>query len=146
MAPVDVFDRVATVLADSLGIEQAEIQPGSHLENDLGMDSLDLLDVLYRLEGEFAIRVEREDLFPDFLFQYRKSIGADGLTDSARTEIQRCFPFLGLKEVMALPDLKSLLTVRVLVGSVEHRLERAADSAHDADIPAESRSCGTRGD
>jgi acyl carrier protein len=125
-----VYERVAAVLADCLGIEQATIHPSSHLENDLGVESIDLLDILYRLEEEFTVPMQREDLFPDFLFtQHTKSMCDGELTGIGRAEAQKFFPFLSPVEVAALREPRSLLTVRVLVGAVEQRLESVAPEA-----------------
>jgi acyl carrier protein len=119
------YDRVARVLADCLGIEQDAIHPNSHLEADLGVESIDLLDILFRLEDEFGVGMEREDLFPDFLFTHKTMLAGE-LTEVDRLETLRFLPFLSPAEVAALRDPRSLLTVRVLTSSVEQRLKTAS--------------------
>jgi acyl carrier protein len=47
---VTVYKRVSAILVECLGVEEVAIRPESHLETDLGAESIDLLDILFRLE------------------------------------------------------------------------------------------------
>ena len=114
--------RVVSVLEESLAVDPADVTPDSHLQNDLGADSLDMLDILFRAEEEFGLRVEREELFPEFLLQrgteYVTEQGT--LTPTGRLKVLDYYPFLKAEEVSDEP--KALLTVRLLAGFIEHRL------------------------
>jgi acyl carrier protein len=54
------FDTVADIIADTCDIERASITEGSHVIDDLGIDSLDFLDVVFAVDKEFGIKVPHE--------------------------------------------------------------------------------------
>ena len=58
----EVFDRVKTIIAEKLGVEEDEIALDSDLTEDLGADSLDLVDLVMAFEDEFNFKVEDEQI------------------------------------------------------------------------------------
>jgi len=54
----DVFEKVKDSLVDSCGIERNEIDLDKTLMDDLGIDSIDLIDLVYTLEKQYAISIE----------------------------------------------------------------------------------------
>jgi acyl carrier protein len=116
------YQRVLSVLEECLAVDPADVTPESHLQDDLGADSLDMLDILFRAEEEFRLRVEREELFPEFLLRRgTEEVTTDGtLTPAGRQKVLEYYPFLKAEEVPA--DPKALLTVGLLAGFIEHRL------------------------
>jgi acyl carrier protein len=119
----DTYGRVVSVLEESLAVDPAGVTPGCNLLTDLGADSLDTLDILFRLEGEFGLVVEREDLFPEFLFRADGDFVADGrLTEAGRRKVLEHYPFLDEDEVAGMGDPKSLFTVGLLAGFIDSRL------------------------
>ncbi|MCO5069645.1 MAG: acyl carrier protein [Rhizobiaceae bacterium] len=54
------FDRVADIIADTSEIERDKITPESHTIDDLGIDSLDFLDIVFAIDKEFGIKVPLE--------------------------------------------------------------------------------------
>ncbi|AFK06029.1 MULTISPECIES: acyl carrier protein [Mesotoga] len=58
----EVFDRVKTIISEKLGVEEDEIAMDSDLTEDLGADSLDLVDLVMALEDEFDFKVEDEQI------------------------------------------------------------------------------------
>jgi hypothetical protein len=71
--------------------------------------------------------MQREELFPDFFFsQNSRHLVCGELTDSGRAEARKFFPFLSQREVERIKDPRSLLTVRLLVGSIQQRLDAAS--------------------
>ena len=57
-----MFEVVKDSLASSLAINKSEIRPGSRLIDDLGADSLDLLDIIFTLEKKFSLKLRDADL------------------------------------------------------------------------------------
>ncbi|MCS6960096.1 MAG: acyl carrier protein [Pseudanabaenaceae cyanobacterium SKYGB_i_bin29] len=57
----DTLTRVQTVVAKQLGVEADTIKPESHFQNDLGADSLDLVELVMALEEEFKLEIPDED-------------------------------------------------------------------------------------
>lgn len=57
-----VFEKVRKVMAEQLGIGEEEITLGASFQEDLGVDSLDIFEVVMELEDEFGIEIPNEDL------------------------------------------------------------------------------------
>ncbi len=57
-----ISDRVCAIIAEQLGVEVAELVPEANLLDDLGADSLDVVELTMALEEEFTIQVPDEDL------------------------------------------------------------------------------------
>lgn len=56
----DTFDSVADIIADICSIDRADVTPDSHAVNDLGIDSLDFLDVTFDIDKKFGIKMPVE--------------------------------------------------------------------------------------
>ncbi len=54
------FERVAKIISDTSEIDIATITPESHTIDDLGIDSLDFLDIVFAIDKEFGIKVPLE--------------------------------------------------------------------------------------
>ena len=63
----EIFERVSNCLVEALGVEEDEVKPEASLTQDLGAESIDFLDIVFRLEKEFNIKIPRGDLFPEDL-------------------------------------------------------------------------------
>ena len=62
-SPNEVYTKVTKVLVDALGVEEDDIKPSATLQADLGAESIDFLDIAFRLEREFGIKIPRGELF-----------------------------------------------------------------------------------
>jgi acyl carrier protein len=56
-----VAARVKQIFREKLGVDEASLTPTASLYNDLGLDSLDLLETLMAIEKEFGIKITDED-------------------------------------------------------------------------------------
>ncbi len=54
------FDKVADIIADTSEIPREDITPDSHTIDDLGIDSLDFLDIVFAVDKEFGIKIPLE--------------------------------------------------------------------------------------
>ncbi len=54
------FDRIADLIAETSDVPREKITPDSHVINDLGIDSLDFLDIVFAIDKEFGIKVPVE--------------------------------------------------------------------------------------
>ena len=54
------FDRIAGIIAETSGLPREQITPESHVIDDLGIDSLDFLDIVFAIDKEFGIKVPVE--------------------------------------------------------------------------------------
>ncbi len=58
----EIFEKVKNIIADKLGVEPTSINEDSSFIDDLGADSLDVVDIVMAFEDEFGIKVEDEEL------------------------------------------------------------------------------------
>ncbi|WMJ80125.1 acyl carrier protein [Clostridium sp. MB40-C1] len=56
------FERVRKVVAEHLSMNESEILLGSNFSDDLGIDSLDIFEIVMELEEEFDMEIPTEDL------------------------------------------------------------------------------------
>src|SRR5678816_4295857 len=61
----DVFTRVAGIMADALGCDAGEVKPDASLIDDLGAESIDFLDIVFRLERAFKVKIPRGKIVED---------------------------------------------------------------------------------
>ncbi len=57
-----MFEKVQAMLADALGLSASEIKPESRIIEDLGADSLDVVELLSRLEDEYGVTISDDDV------------------------------------------------------------------------------------
>jgi len=57
----EIFEKVKKIIADKLDVEEDKITPESSFLDDLGADSLDIVELIMELEEEFGIEIPDED-------------------------------------------------------------------------------------
>ena len=128
-AAPEIYEQVTSVLAEALVVDKDDITPRAALQRDLGADSLDLLEVTFRLEQEFGIAIVRGELFPDSTFRLGPELVQDGkLTDKGFAELQSRLPYFDLsslqndRRLSAIPDLFTAgLVARYVAWKLESR-------------------------
>ncbi len=135
MTEDEILDRLRPLLVEVLGVAPEKIRPESVLVADLGAESIDLLDLSFRIEETFNVSIESNEIEREA--SKRLPGGAyerDGrLTDEALAEIRKSSPDLdqgklvpGLRKM----DLPSLLTVRFFVNLIARKLTDKAGVAN----------------
>ena len=61
MAANDIAERVTTIVCNQLGVEKEKVKPDASFINDLGADSLDIVELVMELEEEFDMSIPDED-------------------------------------------------------------------------------------
>src|SRR5262244_2040980 len=98
-ADVTVFATVTKVLVEALNVDQDEVTPAATLQGDLGAESIDFLDIVFRLEREFGIRIPRGELFPESVFQGDPDFVHEGkVTPRGLDELRSKMPFADLSQ------------------------------------------------
>ena len=121
----DIYRKVIGVMVESLNVEEDEIQPTSRLQGDLGAESIDFLDILFRLEQEFGIKIPRGELFPESIFQGDPEFVANGkVTRKGLDELRQKMPFADIAKFEKVELGNVNLAAGVLGGSskVMHRV------------------------
>jgi acyl carrier protein len=125
----EIFEKVQEVLVDALGVDDDEVTTEATLMGDLGAESIDFLDIVFRLEKAFGIKVPREELFPvEGLLNDPELVSNGKLTDKGLTELREKVPHTDLGEFEKDPDinkLADLFTVNAIVNYVDTKLNAA---------------------
>lgn len=58
----EIFGTVQTAVVDALGVDEEEVTPEATLLDELGAESIDLLDILFRLERKLGVKIQAADL------------------------------------------------------------------------------------
>jgi acyl carrier protein len=89
----EVFEKVKETLVDALGVDDDEVTPQATLIGDLGAESIDFLDIVFRLEKNFDIKIPRGELFPDNIAAADSGFVANGkVTEAGISELKTRMP------------------------------------------------------
>jgi len=123
----EVFEKIRTALVDALGVDEEEVQPDATLVGDLGAESIDFLDIVFRLEKAFDIKIPRGELVPDDVLTNSAYVTSDGkVTPEGLAELKRRMPFANLDNFAQNPvvqDFLNLLTVADMCRFVESKVQ-----------------------
>lgn len=122
----EIFEQVKDVLVDALGLDDDEVTAEATLMGDLGAESIDFLDIVFRLEKAFDIKVPREELFPaEAVMSNTDFVSGGKLTEKGLAEIRDKMPHTNLSEFEQDPDVNKiadLFTVDAIVNFVENKV------------------------
>ena len=123
----EINQKVNSVVASALGLEDDEITATSHLINDLGAESIDFLDITFRLEREFGIKIPRDELFPETVFRENPDYIKDGkITDEGISKLKEALPyaneFENVEEKRTVDSVKQLFTVGLIYNYIDWKL------------------------
>jgi acyl carrier protein len=124
----EITEKVREALVDALGVDEDEVVPGAKIGGDLGAESIDYLDIVFRLEKAFNIKIPRGDLFPDNILSSEEFVQDGKLTAKGLTELKTRMPYADLSSFEKNPnvqDIADLFTVTMIVGYVEAKLRGA---------------------
>jgi acyl carrier protein len=122
----EIYQKVASTLVEALNVDEEEIKPSSTLQGDLGAESIDFLDIVFRLEREFGIKIPRGELFPESIFQGDPEFVQDGrVTDRGLAELRSRMPFADLSKFEKNPEVSAisdLFTVDMIARYIQGKL------------------------
>ena len=122
-----IFDRVRTALVAALDVDEDEIVPQAKVLADLGADSVDSVDIMFRLHRDFGVDISRDELIPDRVLLDPRFVRDGKLTDAGVAELKRRMTYTDLSELGKNPSIDAvadLLTVQALVDYVVNKLDR----------------------
>jgi acyl carrier protein len=125
----EIFHKVSATLVEALNVDEDDIKPTSTLQGDLGAESIDFLDIVFRLEREFGIKIPRGELFPESIFQGDPDFVQDGrVTTKGLDELRSKMPFADLSQFEKNPEvsnLSDLFTVQLITRYIQGKLARS---------------------
>src|SRR5437899_10225492 len=128
----EIGERVAQALVQALGVSRNDITLDTSLAGDLEAESIDFLDVVFRLEKDFGIEIARGELFPQELLRDPAMVTNGQITAEGVKGLRERFSFTDLSALKPGLSVEALmndmLTVKLIVDYVEHKL-RATHAA-----------------
>jgi acyl carrier protein len=118
MSKDEVFTKVKEVLTTALAVDDDEVTPESKLKEDLGAESIDLLDISFQLEKTFGIKIPKGELMPDNVFTNPEFVQNGKMTPKGVAELKSKMPFADFTQFETDPDINKvwdLFTVDALV-------------------------------
>jgi acyl carrier protein len=120
-----IFEKVQATLVEALGVDEDEVTRTATLQGDLGAESIDFLDIVFRLERNFGIKIPRGELFPENLTADPEWIADGKLTSKGVEELKSRLPFADVSKIeddLSVEKIGDLYTVDMLVQYVQSKL------------------------
>jgi acyl carrier protein len=122
----EIYSKVSATLVEALNVDEEDIKPTATLQGDLGAESIDLLDIVFRLEREFGIKIPRGELFPEAIFSGDPDYVQNGkVTEQGLVELRTRMPFADLSKFEKNPEVNAisdLFTVDMITRYIEGKL------------------------
>lgn len=125
----DIFEKIKDCIAKALQISAGDIQVDSKLIADLGAESIDFLDIVFRLEKAFSIKIPRDDLFPEKVLTDPRFVKDGRITPEGLAVLKEKLPsvsFASFEKDPVVSKLPDLFTVRMILDYITRRLQPAA--------------------
>ena len=127
MTQDEIFQKVRTLLVDALSVDEDEVTPQSRLQGDLHAESIDFLDIVFRLEREFGFKIDRNELFPESVFQGDPDFVQNGkVTAKGLSELKARMPYADISSFEADPRfdrIGDLFTVDLIDKYIKSKLD-----------------------
>jgi acyl carrier protein len=121
----EIFEKVRAALVDALGVDDDEVTPEATMVGDLGAESIDFLDIVFRLEKSFGIKIPRGELFPEDVLSSTEYVVDGKLNAAGIAALKERMPFADLSKFEADPSVQNFantLTVEDMVRYVQSKV------------------------
>jgi acyl carrier protein len=121
----EIFSKVRDVLVDALAVDEDEVTPEARLSADLGAESIDYLDIGFKLEQEFGFKIGQGELFPDNATQDPRFVRDGKVTPEGLAALKARLPHVDFAKFEADPQIAKVaevFTVDTLVNFVQKKL------------------------
>lgn len=125
MTDDEIFEKVQAVLEDALGVDDDEVTLEATLGPDLGAESIDYLDIVFRLEKAFGIKIDQAELMPNDVLTDPAYVEDGKITDKGMAELKAKMPHADLSAVEGsrdVEDFEKAFTVKTLVEFVKSKI------------------------
>ena len=121
----EVFEKVKTCLVDALGVDDDEVTPSASIMGDLGAESIDWLDIVFKLENAFKIKISQSELSPEDILTSAEYVKDGKVTQAGLDKLKQRMPFLDLSNFVTDPSVSrfsELLCVQDMVRFVQSKI------------------------
>jgi acyl carrier protein len=124
----EIFGKVQNVLVDALSVDEDEVTPNATLMGDLGAESIDFLDIVFRLEKTFNIKIPQEELMARDVLSNPEYVNNKRLNPAGIDALKKAMPHVDLSQFEQNPEvdrISDVYTVNAIVQFIEHKLQAA---------------------
>jgi acyl carrier protein len=121
----EIFSKVRETLVDALGVDDDEVTADATLVGDLGAESIDFLDIVFRLEKKFSVKIPRGELFPESLAADTSLVKDGVVTQAGIAQLRQRMPHADVDHFAKNPNVENiqeLFTVKMVVKFLERKL------------------------
>ena len=125
----EILDKVREVLVDALAVDEDEVTPEATLTGDLGAESIDFLDIVFKLEQVYGFKIAQGELFPENVGQDPDFVVDGKLTDKGLEALKQRLPhadFSKLEQDRSISRVAEVFTVDALVNFCDAKLKQTA--------------------
>ena len=125
----EIFQKMQETLSAALGVEKNDVTPEASLVRDLGAESIDFIDIIFRLEKNFDIKIPSGDLFPAHVLNDERFVSQGKVTAAGLQELKAKVPYLdvdGFSRDPQVAKLADFFTVRMVMNYIQDRLSKDA--------------------
>jgi len=131
MSRDEIYTKVQEVLVDALGVDEDEVTPEAVVRDDLGAESIDFLDIMFRLEKAFGIKIPKGEMMPENIASDPEIVANGVVTPKGIAMLKEKMPHSNFDEFAKDPKLDNmskLFTVNAIVNYVQQKLEQPAST------------------
>jgi len=121
----EIFEKVRSALVDALGVDEEDVSPNATMVGDLGAESIDFLDIVFRLEKSFGIKIPRGELFPEDVLSSTEFVSNGKVNAAGLAALKARMPFYDLTKFEQNPSVQNfpnMLTVEDMVRYVQSKV------------------------
>ncbi len=126
MSRDEIFEKVQEVLVDALGVDDDEVTPDASLTADLGAESIDFLDIVFKLEQAFGFKIQQGELFPENVTENPEFVQDGRVTDKGLAALKQRLPHADFSKFEQNPEVTKvaeIFTVNAVVNFVDRKLQ-----------------------
>jgi len=123
----EIFLKTQETLCNALGVEPMDVKPEASLTRDLGAESIDFIDIIFRLEKSFDIKIPSGDLFPGNILNDARFVQAGSVTPAGLEELRQKLPYLdvdGFSKDPQISRLADFFTVQMVLNYIGDRIAK----------------------
>ena len=124
----EIFEKIQDILVDALAVDDDEVTPEAKLIGDLGAESIDILDISFKLEQEFGFKIAQGELFPEGVTQDPEYVQDGKVTEKGLATLKERVPHFNFEQLENDPSVENvskIFTVDALVTFCEQKLQTA---------------------
>jgi acyl carrier protein len=121
----EIFDKVRQALVEALSVEDDEVTEDATLFEDLGAESIDFLDIIFRLEKAFGIKIKQEELAPQDILGHADYVQNGKLNDQGLAVLKERIgqaQWERFEQDRSVDRIQSIFTVGTIMSFVERKL------------------------